>query len=45
MSEAAATTPAIIEIDMLHVEGCCGGPCLHPDCLLLTVGYSSKCMY
>ena len=27
-----------------NFEGCRGGPCLHPDCLLLAVGCSSKCI-
>ena len=27
-----------------NVEGCRGGLCLHPDCFLLAVRCSSKCM-
>ena len=27
-----------------HVEGCCSGLCFCPDCLLLAVGYFSKCI-
>ena len=29
---------------LVYLEGCCGGPCLHPDYLLLAVESSSKCI-
>ena len=30
--------------ELVFVEGCHSWPCLHPDCLLLAVGCSSKCI-